>query len=51
MMQDSLTSFATEMGLKVASLLLEDEVNQRCGQRMSGCPAHVTRYGHQRGWR
>jgi len=33
MMQDSLTSFATEMGLKVATLLLEDEVNQRCGQR------------------
>jgi len=33
MMQDSLTSFATEMGLKVAALLLEDEVNQRCGLR------------------
>ena len=33
MMQDSLSSFAAEMGLKVATLLLEDEVNQRCGQR------------------
>ena len=33
MMQDSLTDFATEMGLKVASLLLEDEVHQRCGSR------------------
>ena len=33
MMQDSLTDFATEMGLKVASLLLEDEVHQRCHQR------------------
>ncbi|MBU4270445.1 MAG: hypothetical protein KKA28_01045, partial [Planctomycetes bacterium] len=30
MMQDSLTDFATEMGLKVAHLLLQDEVNQRC---------------------
>jgi hypothetical protein len=33
MMQDSWTSFATEMGLKVAQLLLEDEVNRRCGLR------------------
>ncbi|MBU4399826.1 MAG: hypothetical protein KKE86_10890, partial [Planctomycetes bacterium] len=33
MMQDSLTDFATEMGLKVAHLLLQDEVNQRCGLR------------------
>ena len=50
MMQDSLTSFATEMGLKVASLLLEDEVNQRCGQRYERVPRRtVTRYGHQRG--
>jgi hypothetical protein len=29
MLQDSLTDFATEMGLRVARLLLEDEVNQR----------------------
>jgi transposase-like protein len=50
MMQDSLTSFATEMGLKVASLLLEDEVNQRCGFRYERMPERtVTRYGHQRG--
>lgn len=50
MMQDSLTSFATEMGLKVATLLLEDEVNQRCGQRYERVPERtVTRYGHQRG--
>ncbi len=33
MMQDSLTGFATEMGLKVVRLLPEDEVNQRCGLR------------------
>ncbi len=50
MMQDSLTSFATEMGLKVAALLLEDEVNQRCGLRYERVPERtVTRYGHQRG--
>jgi putative transposase len=50
MMQDSLTDFATEMGLKVASLLLEDEVNQRCGWRYERVPERiVTRYGHQRG--
>jgi len=50
MMQDSLTSFATEMGLKVATVLLEDEVNQRCGQRYERVPERtVTRYGHQGG--
>jgi putative transposase len=50
MMQDSLTSFATEMGLKVATLLLEDEVNRRCGFRYKRLPERtVTRYGHQRG--
>jgi putative transposase len=50
MMQDSLTSFATEMGLKVATLLLEDEVNQRCGFRYERLPERtVTRYGHQQG--
>ncbi len=50
MMQDSLTSFATELGLKVATLLLEDEVNQRCGVRYARVPERsVTRYGHQRG--
>ncbi len=49
-MQDSLTSFATEMGLKVATLLLEDEVSRRCGQRYERVPERtVTRYGHQRG--
>ena len=50
MMQDSLTSFATEMGLKVATLLLKDEVNQRCGSRYERVAGRaVTRYGHQRG--
>lgn len=50
MMQDSLTSFATEMGLKVATLLLEDEVSQRCGLRYERVPQRtVTRYGHQGG--
>jgi len=50
MMQDSLTDFATEMGLTVACLLLEDEVDQRCGSRYERVPQRsVTRYGHQRG--
>jgi len=50
MMQDSLSDFATEMGLRVARLLLEDEVNQRCGSRYERVPERrVTRYGRQRG--
>jgi putative transposase len=50
MMQDSLTSFATEMGLKVATVLLEDEVNRRCGSRYERVAERtVTRYGRQRG--
>ena len=50
MLQDSLTDFATEMGLKVAQLLLEDEVNQRFGSWYERVPERtVTRYGHQRG--
>jgi putative transposase len=50
MLQDSLTDFATEMGLKVARLLLEDEVNQRCGLRYERVAERtVTRYGRQGG--
>jgi putative transposase len=50
MLQDSLTEYATEIGLKVAGLLLEDEVNQRCGLRYERVPERTaTRYGHQRG--
>jgi putative transposase len=50
MLGDSLTDFATEMGLKVAGLLLEDEVEQRCGARYARLPQReVTRYGHQGG--
>jgi putative transposase len=50
MLQDSLSDFATEMGLKVARLLLNDEVNRRCGSRYERVPERaVTRYGHQRG--
>ena len=41
---------STEMGLKVARLLLDDEVNQRCGLRYERVPERqVTRYGRQRG--
>jgi len=50
MLQDSMTDFATEMGLKVARLLLDDEVNQRCGFWYERVPERqVTRYGRQRG--
>jgi putative transposase len=50
MLQDSLSDFATEMGLKVARLLLNDEVKQRCGSRYERVPERtVTRYGHQGG--
>jgi transposase-like protein len=49
-MQDSLASFATEMGLRVAAKLLEDEVDRRCGQRYEHQPnRQLTRYGFQRG--
>jgi putative transposase len=50
MLQDSMTDFATEMGLKVARLLLDDEVTQRCGSRYERVSERtVTRYGRQRG--
>jgi putative transposase len=50
MLQDSLTDFATEVGLKVARLLLDDEVEQRCGSRYERVAERtVTRYGRQRG--
>ena len=50
MLQDSLTDFATEVGLKVARLLLDDEVEQRCGRRYERVAGRtVTRYGRQRG--
>jgi transposase-like protein len=50
MMQDSLASFATEMGLRVAAKLLEDEVDRRCGPRYEHQQdRRLTRYGRQRG--
>jgi putative transposase len=50
MFQDSLTDFATEMGLRVAQCLLEDEVHQRCGPRYERREGRtMSRYGHQRG--
>ena len=51
MTRETLTSFATEMGLKVAQLLLEDEVTQRCGKRHERRPdRELTRFGHQSGY-
>jgi hypothetical protein len=50
MMQDSLASFATEMGLRVAAKLLEDEVDRRCGPRYEHQEnRQLTRYGRERG--
>jgi transposase-like protein len=50
MMQESLASFATEMGLRIATRLLEDEVEQRCGPRYEHrALRQLTRYGRQRG--
>src|SRR3954451_16102541 len=50
LMQDSLESLALELGLLVASGLLEDEVTRLCGPRYQRQPGRShTRYGHQRG--
>jgi transposase-like protein len=50
LMQDSLASFATEMGLRIAGKLLEDEVDRRCGPRYERRAGRdLTRYGRQRG--
>jgi putative transposase len=50
LMQDSLESLAVELGLLVASDILEDEVARLCGARYQHQPdrAH-TRHGRQRG--
>ncbi len=50
LMQDSLESLALELGLLVASGLLEDEVTRLCGPRYQRRPGRShTRYGRQRG--
>jgi transposase-like protein len=50
LMQDSLESLALELGLLVASSLLEDEVTRLCGPRYQRQPGRThTRYGRQRG--
>jgi transposase-like protein len=50
LMQDSLEALAVELGLLVASAILEDEVTRLCGQRYQRQPGRShTRYGHQRG--
>src|SRR3990172_6874653 len=51
MARDTLSSFAVEMGLKVAQCLWEDEVTQRCGRRHERLPERrETRFGHQPGY-
>ena len=50
LMQDSLETLATELGLLVAFGLMEDEVTRLCGRRYQRQPERVhTRYGHQQG--
>jgi transposase-like protein len=49
-MQDSLEGLAVELGLLVASAILEDEVTKLCGQRYERRRERThTRYGRQRG--
>lgn len=49
--RQSLSTFAVEVGLKVAQCLLEDEVRQRCGERHERQPGRQeTRFGHQPGY-
>src|SRR5215471_15835068 len=44
------TRTSWELGLLVASAMLEDEVNRLCGTRYQRQPGRShTRYGHQRG--
>ena len=50
LMQDSLEGLAVELGLLVASAILEDEVARLCGRRYERQPDRShTRYGRQRG--
>jgi putative transposase len=49
-MQGSLDSLAVELGMLIASSILEDEVTRLCGTRYERQPSREhTRYGHQRG--
>lgn len=49
--REALSSFAVEMGLKVAHCLLADEVAQRCGERHERVENRTqTRFGQQRGF-
>ncbi|MGE0537938.1 MAG: IS256 family transposase [Pirellulales bacterium] len=51
MARQSLSSFAVEVGLKMAECLLEDEVTRRCGPRYERPSERgETRYGHQGGY-
>jgi transposase-like protein len=51
MARESLSSFAVEVGLKMAQCVLEDEVVRRCGERYQRpVDRRQTRYGHQGGF-
>lgn len=50
LLQDSLDGLAVELGLRVASAILEDEVTRLCGARYERPPERAhTRYGRQGG--
>src|SRR5262249_48360718 len=50
LMHDSLETLALNLGMLVASSLLEDEVTRLCGPRSERQPHRThTRYGHERG--
>lgn len=51
MARESLSSFAVEVGLRMAECLLEDEVTRRCGPRYERpTDRSETRHGHQGGY-
>ena len=50
LLHDSLDGLAVELGLLIATALLEDEVTRLCGRRYERQPDRtLTRYGRQRG--
>jgi putative transposase len=50
MLRDDLHRFATEMGLRIAQALLDDEVRQLCGERHERGDRRHYRYGSQAGF-
>ena len=49
-LQESVHTIGVEIGRVVASKLLEDEVQQICGERYERGGREASRHGRQRGW-